>query len=86
MKPGDNTPCDTYIVIVVVDAIFNQSYTQTSCSTCEELGVEHVDGLVVPGVLTLKVNGVQDVLDEGRQDHGQQDGVLRRTKKIKWKL
>lgn len=45
-------------------------------STCEEFSVEHVDGLVVPGVLALQVHSVQDVLDEGRQHHGQQDGVL----------
>lgn len=44
--------------------------------TCEELRVEHVDGLVVPRVLALQVDGVQQVLDEGGQDHGEQDGVL----------
>lgn len=46
------------------------------CGTCEELSVEHVDRLVVPGILTLQVDGVQEVLDEGGQDHGEQDGVL----------
>lgn len=48
-------------------------------ATCEELSVEHVDRLVVPGVLTLQVDGVQEVLDEGGQDHGEQDGVLAET-------
>lgn len=45
--------------------------------TCEKLCVEHVNRLVVPGVLTLQVDGVQKVLDEGGQDHGEQDGVLK---------
>jgi len=60
----------------------NSSFITTfwaECGTCEELGVEHVDGLVVPGILTLQVDGVQNILDEGRQDHGQEDGVLRGT-------
>lgn len=47
-------------------------------STCEEFCVEHIDSLVVPGILTLQVNSVQDVLDEGCQDHGQQDGILKK--------
>lgn len=49
-----------------------------SCArgTCKKLGVEHVDRLVVPGILTLQVDGVQKVFDEGGQDHGEQDGVL----------
>ena len=47
--------------------------------TSDELCVEHVDSLVVPGVLTLQVNGVQQVLGEGGQHHGHQDGVLQRT-------
>lgn len=44
--------------------------------TCKELRVEHVNRLVVPGILTLQVDGVQEVLDEGGQHHGEQDGVL----------
>lgn len=47
--------------------------------TCEELGVEHVDGLVLPGVLTVQVDGVQQVFDEGCQHHGQQDCILKET-------
>lgn len=47
--------------------------------TCEELGVEHIDGLIVPGIFTLQVDCVQNILDEGSQHHGEQDGVLRRT-------
>lgn len=45
-------------------------------NTCEELSVEHVNCLVVPGILTLQVNRVQKVFNEGRQHHGQQDGIL----------
>lgn len=44
--------------------------------TCEELRVEHVHSLVVPGVFALEVHGVQDVLDEDGEHHGHQDGVL----------
>ena len=44
--------------------------------THAELGVEQIHGLVVPGVLGLQVDGVQDVLDEGHQHHRQQDLVL----------
>lgn len=53
----------------------------TEYSTCEELGVEHIDGLVVPRILTLQVNGVQKVFNEGGQHHGQQDGILRGTER-----
>lgn len=49
---------------------------------CEELSVEHVDGLVVPRILTLQVDGVQNVLDEGRQNHSQQDGILESKNKL----
>lgn len=41
------------------------------CGTCEELSIEHIDCLVVPGILTLQVDGVQKVLDEGGQNHGE---------------
>ena len=44
--------------------------------TNKELCVEHEDGFVLPGVLTVQVNGVEDVLDEGVDDDGEQDGVL----------
>jgi len=56
------------------------SHTHTH-GTCEELCIEHVDGLVVPGILTLQVDGVQKVLDEGRQHHGHQDGILEGTER-----
>lgn len=46
------------------------------CATCEKLSVKHVNRLVVPGILTLQVDGVQKVFDEGGQYHGEQDGVL----------
>lgn len=59
---------------------FNFSFA-AEYSTCEELSVEHIDGLVVPGILTLQVNSVQNVLDEGRQHHGQQNGILRNTER-----
>lgn len=52
-----------------------------SYGTCEELSVQHIDGLVVPGILTLQVNSVQKVLYEGRQHHGEQDGILRGTER-----
>ena len=42
----------------------------------EELGVEDKDGLVLPGVFAVQVDGVEDVLDEGVHHDGQQDGVL----------
>lgn len=45
--------------------------------TCEELGVQHIDGLVVPGVLALEVHSVQHILNEGGEDHRHQDGVLK---------
>ena len=44
--------------------------------TNKEFCVEHEDGFVLPGVLTVEVNGVEDVLDEGVDDDGEQDGVL----------
>lgn len=46
------------------------------CATCEELSVKHVNCLVIPGILTLQVDGVQKVFYEGGQHHGEQDGVL----------
>lgn len=48
-------------------------------STCEELSVEHVDRLVVPGILTLQVNSVQKIFNKSCQYHGQQDGILGET-------
>lgn len=50
-------------------------------TTCKELSVEHIHSLIVPGVFTLQVDGVQDVFDERRQHHGQQDGILRNTER-----
>lgn len=44
--------------------------------TCKQLRVEHVHSLVVPGVLTLEVHGVQHILDEDGKHHGHQNGVL----------
>lgn len=43
---------------------------------CKQLCVEHVHGLVVPGILTLEVHGVQHILDEDGEHHGHQNGVL----------
>lgn len=45
--------------------------------TCKQLCVEHVHGLVVPGVLTLEVHGVQHILDEDGEHHRHQDGILK---------
>ena len=42
----------------------------------EQLGVEHEDGLVLPRVLAVKVDRVEDVLDDGVDHDGEQDGVL----------
>lgn len=44
--------------------------------TCEQLRVEHVYSLIVPGVLALEVHGVQHILDEDGEHHGHQDGIL----------
>lgn len=44
--------------------------------TCKQLRVEHVHSLVVPGILTLEVHGVQHILDEDGEHHGHQNGVL----------
>lgn len=54
-------------------------------STCEELCIEHVHSLVVPRVLTLEIDGVQDVFDEDGEHHGHENGVLRKEKKGKEK-
>ena len=43
----------------------------------DELGVKHEDSFVVPRVLTVKVDAVQDVLDEGVGDDCQQHCVLK---------
>lgn len=45
--------------------------------TCKQLRVEHVHGLVVPGILTLEVHGVQHILDEDGEHHGHQNGILK---------
>ena len=42
----------------------------------EEFSVEHEDSLVLPGVLAVQVNGVEDILDEGVDDNGEEDGIL----------
>ena len=44
--------------------------------TNKEFRVEHEDSLVLPGVLTVEVDRVEDVLDEGVDHDGEQDGVL----------
>lgn len=44
---------------------------------CKQLRVEHVHGLVVPGILTLEVHGVQHILDEDGEHHGHQNGILK---------
>lgn len=44
---------------------------------CEQLRVEHVYGLIVPGVLALEVHGVQHILDEDGEHHGHQNGILK---------
>lgn len=44
---------------------------------CKQLCVEHVHSLVVPGVLTLEVHGVQHILDEDGEHHRHQDGILK---------
>lgn len=45
--------------------------------TCKELCVKHVDSFIFPRVLTLEVNGVQGVFNEGGENHGHQNGVLK---------
>jgi len=42
-----------------------------------QLGVEHENCLVLPGSFTVKVNGVKEVLDQGVDDDGDEDGVLK---------
>ena len=42
----------------------------------DELGIEHEDGLVLPGILGVKVDPMQDVLNEGVGHDGEEDGVL----------
>lgn len=49
--------------------------------TCEELGVEHVDSLIFPGILTVQVDSVQKVFNKCGQHHGQQDCVLKDKQK-----
>lgn len=48
-----------------------------SHSTCEELGIEHVDSFIFPGILTVQVNSVQKVFNKCRQHHGHQDCILK---------
>lgn len=50
-------------------------------STCEELSIEHVDSLVLPGILTVQVNRVQKVFNKCGQHHGQQDCILKEEEK-----
>lgn len=47
-----------------------------ACLTCKQLRVEHVHGLIVPGILALEVHRVQHVLDEDGEHHSHQDGIL----------
>jgi len=42
-----------------------------------QLSVEHKHCLVLPRVLAVQVDGVEDVLDQGVHDNGEQDGVLK---------
>ena len=42
----------------------------------EEFSIEHEHSLVLPRVLTVKVDGVEDILDEGIDDDGEKDGIL----------
>lgn len=44
---------------------------------CKELCVKHVDSFIFPRVLALEVNGVQDIFDEGGENHGHQYRVLK---------
>lgn len=45
--------------------------------TCKELSVKHVHSFILPWVLTLEVDGVQCVFNEGGENHGHQDGILK---------
>ena len=45
-------------------------------SDCQ-LGVEDEHCLILPGVLAMKVDGVEDVLNQGVHDDGEEDGVLK---------
>lgn len=45
--------------------------------TCEKLCVEHVDGFIFPWVLTLQVNCMQGVLNEGGENHGHENCILK---------
>ena len=42
----------------------------------KQLGVEHEHGLVLPGVLRMEINGMEDILDDEVDHDGQQDGVF----------
>ena len=48
----------------------------------KELGVEHEDGLVLPGRLAVQVHAVQHVLHHRVRHNRQQDGVLKPEHKL----
>lgn len=77
MKPeNENSCCQHDICLSLSLPVLTWTSGGRQRVTCEELRVEHIDGLVVPGIFTLQVNSVQYVLDEDRQHHGHQDGIL----------
>jgi hypothetical protein len=43
----------------------------------EQLSVKHEDRLVLPWVLTVQVDGVEDILDKSVDDNGEKDGILK---------
>ena len=53
-----------------------QDVEQNLDESNEEFSVEHKNGLVLPRILTVKVNGVEDILDEGIDDNSEKDGIL----------
>lgn len=43
----------------------------------DKLSVQHEDCLALPGSFTVEVNGVEEILDQGVDNDGNQDGVLK---------
>ena len=43
----------------------------------EQLSVEHEYCLVLPGVLTMQVDRVEDILDKSVDDNGEKDGIFK---------
>lgn len=45
--------------------------------TNEKFSVQHKNGLVLPRILTVKVDGMQDILDKGIDYDGEKDGIFK---------